>query len=246
MANKLSESLLCSICHELMNDPVSIETGHSFCRDCIEQWLQDNNTCPMTNTVLTSKIVFPNHTLKIMINQRNKNEDDLMDTGVWKKRKLESLKQEIVEWENKTDSTIEKMKEEEEDLLVKQDRLKKQRKEIQERLRQNQTEIEDCERRLSEIQHDKQKKEETFKERKEYRTAQLLSSVDRLNSFELDDSYCAEQNAEKMLKNSLKSFLDSDGSLMLDDKKCNTEEKQNAIARVIATNVKIDGFSGKL
>ena len=46
------------------------------------------------------------------------------------------------------------------------------------------------------------------------------------------------------MKNSLKSFLD-DGDLML-DRKCDTEEKQNAIARVIATNVKIDEFSGKL
>ena len=47
------------------------------------------------------------------------------------------------------------------------------------------------------------------------------------------------------MKNSLKSFLDSDGDLTLNGK-CDTEEKQNAIARVIATNVKIDGFSGKL
>ena len=37
------------------------------------------------------------------------------------------------------------------------------------------------------------------------------------------------------------SFLDEDGTWMLDGK-CDT----NAIARVIATNVKIDGFSGTL
>ena len=53
-------------------------------------------------------------------------------------------------------------------------------------------------------------------------------------------------NAEKVFKNSLRSFLDSEGNLMLNDGKCDTELKQNTIARVIATNVKIEGFCGKL
>ena len=46
----------------------------------------------------------------------------------------------------------------------------------------------------------------------------------------------AKQNFEKVMKNSLKSFLGSDGDLMLNGK-CDAKEKQNAIARV-------DGFSG--
>jgi hypothetical protein len=43
------ESFCCSICSELMNDPVMDSHGHSFCRECIESWLSRSPTCPMTN-----------------------------------------------------------------------------------------------------------------------------------------------------------------------------------------------------
>ena len=56
----------------------------------------------------------------------------------------------------------------------------------------------------------------------------------------------AEQNAEKVFKKSLKSFLNGDGDLRLIGGICDTVEKQKAMARVIATNIKIEGFSGKL
>ena len=55
----------------------------------------------------------------------------------------------------------------------------------------------------------------------------------------------AKQHARTVFGKSLESFLDSHGNLMLNGK-CDNEEKQNAIARVIATNVKIEGFSGKI
>ena len=55
----------------------------------------------------------------------------------------------------------------------------------------------------------------------------------------------AEQHAQTVFGKSLESFLGSGGNLMLDGK-CDNEEKQNAIARVIATNVKIEGFSGNI
>ena len=57
--------------------------------------------------------------------------------------------------------------------------------------------------------------------------------------------YFEQKFSQIFSRKTLNSFLDSDGHLVL-DKKCDTKEKQNAIARVIATNVKIDGFSGGL
>jgi len=56
----------------------------------------------------------------------------------------------------------------------------------------------------------------------------------------------AKQHAQTMFGKSLESLLNSYGNLMVLNGKCDNEEKQNAIARVIATNVKIEGFSGKI
>ena len=67
MADKVLESLFCSICIGLINDPVSIETGHSFCRECISRWFLTSYTCPMTNKRLSTKTVIPNHTLRTVI-----------------------------------------------------------------------------------------------------------------------------------------------------------------------------------
>jgi hypothetical protein len=44
------ESFYCSICTELMKEPVVDPHGHCFCRECIEDWLERRPTCPMTNT----------------------------------------------------------------------------------------------------------------------------------------------------------------------------------------------------
>jgi hypothetical protein len=43
------ESFCCSICTELMTEPVVDPHGHCFCRECIEKWLIQQPTCPMTN-----------------------------------------------------------------------------------------------------------------------------------------------------------------------------------------------------
>ena len=34
--------------------------------------------------------------------------------------------------------------------------------------------------------------------------------------------------------------------LVLENRKCDTEEKMNAVARIVATNVEIDGWNGRL
>jgi len=51
-------SFICPISTEIMNDPVIlVETGTTYDRKYIEQWLQNNNTDPSTGLQLTSKEV---------------------------------------------------------------------------------------------------------------------------------------------------------------------------------------------
>eukprot|EP00040_Diaphanoeca_grandis_P009858 m.50472 g.50472 ORF g.50472 m.50472 type:complete len:246 (+) comp21301_c0_seq1:165-902(+) len=63
----------CSVCINLMKDPVTIESGHSFCRACIEKWFEENDTCPKTNTTLQTKVLCPNHMLRNMIQAHRTN-----------------------------------------------------------------------------------------------------------------------------------------------------------------------------
>ncbi|KAL9653619.1 hypothetical protein ABK040_000536 [Willaertia magna] len=51
-ANKL-KSYICPISQQLMTGPVVLsETGHTYNRKEIEQWLQRQNTCPSTGIKL--------------------------------------------------------------------------------------------------------------------------------------------------------------------------------------------------
>jgi hypothetical protein len=61
------QSFLCPITYELMHDPVLLADGHTFERSAIEQWLQTNNTSPMTQLPLANKNVVPNYALRMAI-----------------------------------------------------------------------------------------------------------------------------------------------------------------------------------
>jgi Mg-chelatase subunit ChlD len=65
----IPESYLCPISKMLMNDPVSVQDGHSYERNEITKWFSKNNTSPMTNLVLDNKILTDNLTLKSAINE---------------------------------------------------------------------------------------------------------------------------------------------------------------------------------
>lgn len=56
-------SIICSICTSIMIDPVLTETGQSYCRKCITNWLTTHDTCPLTNQTI-SKTVVPNIALR--------------------------------------------------------------------------------------------------------------------------------------------------------------------------------------
>ncbi|KAL9653621.1 hypothetical protein ABK040_000538 [Willaertia magna] len=67
--NKL-KTFICPISQQLMTDPVMIpETGQTYDRKLIEQWLQRQNTCPTTGIKLKSKLLTPNYFAKSAINE---------------------------------------------------------------------------------------------------------------------------------------------------------------------------------
>mmetsp|Transcript_6525 Transcript_6525/g.11425 ORF Transcript_6525/g.11425 Transcript_6525/m.11425 type:complete len:121 (+) Transcript_6525:5867-6229(+) len=49
------ESFCCSICSELMVDPVMDTHGHCFCRGCIEDWMSRDSTCPMSREPISKR-----------------------------------------------------------------------------------------------------------------------------------------------------------------------------------------------
>ena len=48
------DDFYCPITGELMNNPVSEKSGHSYERDSIMEWLSRNQTSPITRLPLTS------------------------------------------------------------------------------------------------------------------------------------------------------------------------------------------------
>ncbi|XP_010906325.1 U-box domain-containing protein 21 [Elaeis guineensis] len=58
----------CPISLDLMKDPVTVSTGITYDRHSIETWFEvGNQTCPVTNNVLKSEELIPNHSLRRMI-----------------------------------------------------------------------------------------------------------------------------------------------------------------------------------
>ena len=57
--------LLCPIRHEIMRDPVVlVATGHSFEREAIEEWFENNDTHPLTGETVANKTLVTNFSLK--------------------------------------------------------------------------------------------------------------------------------------------------------------------------------------
>jgi len=54
----------CSISQDVMEDPVVAADGHSYERPFITQWLEKNDTSPMTGERLEHRGLTPNHNLK--------------------------------------------------------------------------------------------------------------------------------------------------------------------------------------
>ncbi|KAF8410083.1 hypothetical protein HHK36_002605 [Tetracentron sinense] len=58
----------CPISLDLMRDPVTVNTGHTYDRANIDSWVATGNTtCPVTRTPLSDFTLIPNHTLRRLI-----------------------------------------------------------------------------------------------------------------------------------------------------------------------------------
>jgi hypothetical protein len=65
---RIPSDFRCPISLDLMKDPVALSTGITYDRESIEKWIEaGNQTCPVTNQVLTSFDEIPNQVLRRMI-----------------------------------------------------------------------------------------------------------------------------------------------------------------------------------
>ncbi|XP_069840718.1 nuclear factor 7, brain-like [Dendropsophus ebraccatus] len=64
-----AEELTCLLCSELFKDPVMVECGHNFCRNCIDKaWNgQESFTCPDCKEVITDKRYTTNRALANLV-----------------------------------------------------------------------------------------------------------------------------------------------------------------------------------
>ena len=65
---KNKEDLICYICYNILNNPISCSdktNSHSFCKECIDIFLKDNNKCPLCKLKFEYKI---NNNLKNELN----------------------------------------------------------------------------------------------------------------------------------------------------------------------------------
>jgi hypothetical protein len=62
---EVPDGFLCPITQSIMNVPVIlVESGHTYEKDAIEQWLKDHDTDPTTGQKLTAKTLVVNYAIK--------------------------------------------------------------------------------------------------------------------------------------------------------------------------------------
>lgn len=60
----------CPISHQIMREPVTVATGHTYDRDSISKWINSGHrTCPKSGWMLTHMALIPNYNLKSLIHQ---------------------------------------------------------------------------------------------------------------------------------------------------------------------------------
>lgn len=68
--------LLCPITHELMEEPVIAEDGHTYEKAAIVEWFRNRNSSPMTNERLKSTQVIPNVLVHAIISDFKESRED--------------------------------------------------------------------------------------------------------------------------------------------------------------------------
>jgi hypothetical protein len=54
VVGEVDEELICSLCTCVLKQPHSCQAGHTFCRQCIAEWFQRSQTCPVDREPLGS------------------------------------------------------------------------------------------------------------------------------------------------------------------------------------------------
>jgi len=65
----VDEEFLCSICTNVLKNPHSCQQGHTFCLDCITQWLQNKSSCPSGRKALKVSQLTKVRPMENMINR---------------------------------------------------------------------------------------------------------------------------------------------------------------------------------
>lgn len=73
----MAEAFTCPITQEIIKDPVSSKYGHLYEKKAIEDWIEKNHKCPMTNNPLEQKDLYANFAVKSAIEQFVKLNDSI-------------------------------------------------------------------------------------------------------------------------------------------------------------------------
>ena len=61
-----SASCICVICHDVLKDASSLQCGHTFCKECIDQSLESNDICPNCRALVEDDSI-PNYVVRDII-----------------------------------------------------------------------------------------------------------------------------------------------------------------------------------
>lgn len=53
----ISMNLQCSICNEIFNNPMRLDCGHTYCYDCLSDWLKKSGQCPNCRVIIAESLI---------------------------------------------------------------------------------------------------------------------------------------------------------------------------------------------
>lgn len=56
-SEEISLNLQCSICNEIFNNPMRLDCGHTYCYDCIKNWISKKNQCPNCRQKIVESLI---------------------------------------------------------------------------------------------------------------------------------------------------------------------------------------------